>query len=222
MDADGAVSFLTKPQSDGPWTPRPAAVSRQVPWARVFLTVITPTIAGGQVNAEISAGRTDRCTRRGKLQGRQGSQPEDLADLDYHGHQCAPVSGHEHQLSNLTLLFLERCTGSAAKFLGRFLVCLYFINIVYEDYETYIFMSSPEMLSRVRRFPERYPSPSFPYIEVFFLLPCAVLAIFDFRVPITGSILVLDMLKDSGLLIWNQTCDLLGHSHDPFAPWIKP
>ena len=89
---------------------------------------------------------------------------------------------------------------------------------MYEDYETYGFMSSPEMVARVRRFPDRYPSPSFPYVEFCLLLPCAVLAIFGWRVPITGTILVLDMLKDSGTLIWNQTCvtplDAL-----PLPPW---
>lgn len=99
--------------------------------------------------------------------------------------------------------------GAFAKTLGRLLVCLYFVNIVYEDYETYRFMSTPEMLARAARFPERYLTPSFPYVEVFFLLPCALLAIVGWRVPITGTILVLDMLKDSGLLIWNQTCSTL-------------
>jgi hypothetical protein len=99
-----------------------------------------------------------------------------------------------------------RCSaGTSAKVLGRFLVCLYFVNIVYEDWETYSFMNSKEMVARARRFPDRYPSPSFPYVEVVLLLPCSVLAIFGWRVPITGSILVLDMLKDSGNLIWNQT-----------------
>lgn len=95
--------------------------------------------------------------------------------------------------------------GSYAKTLGRLLVCLYFVNIVYEDYETYRFMSTPEMMARAQRFPERYPAPMYPYIEVLFLLPCALLAILGWRVPLTGTILVLDMLKDSGLLIWNQT-----------------
>lgn len=112
-------------------------------------------------------------------------------------------------------------TSSYAKTLGRFLVCLYFINIVYEDFETYRFMSTPEMMARVRRFPERYPAPSFPYIEVMFLLPCAVLAIFGWRVPVTGSILVLDMLKDSGTLIWNQTWMLIYYGQRPNELMVK-
>jgi hypothetical protein len=126
-----------------------------------------------------------------------------------------------HSIIYLAVLNTCRCAvrcvaGSYAKTLGRFLVCLYFINIVYEDFETYRFMSTPEMMARVRRFPERYPAPSFPYIEVMFLLPCAVLAIFGWRVPVTGSILVLDMLKDSGTLIWNQTC--AAPQHNPLPP----
>eukprot|EP00192_Tetraselmis_astigmatica_P010490 CAMPEP_0117668568 /NCGR_PEP_ID=MMETSP0804-20121206/11624_1 /TAXON_ID=1074897 /ORGANISM="Tetraselmis astigmatica, Strain CCMP880" /LENGTH=377 /DNA_ID=CAMNT_0005476479 /DNA_START=169 /DNA_END=1302 /DNA_ORIENTATION=+ len=112
-------------------------------------------------------------------------------------------------------------TSATAKGLGRFLVCMYFINIVYEDWETYSFMSSPEMAMRVKRFPERYPAPVFPYIELFFLLPCAFLAICGWRVPITGSILVLDMLKDSGLLIWNQTWMLIYYGQRPNELMVK-
>mmetsp|Transcript_14171 Transcript_14171/g.36369 ORF Transcript_14171/g.36369 Transcript_14171/m.36369 type:complete len:391 (+) Transcript_14171:154-1326(+) len=112
-------------------------------------------------------------------------------------------------------------TSAFAKTLGRLLVCLYFVNIVYEDYETYRFMSTPEMLARAARFPERYLTPSFPYVEVFFLLPCALLAIVGWRVPITGTILVLDMLKDSGLLIWNQTWMLILYGQRPNELMVK-
>eukprot|EP00191_Tetraselmis_sp_GSL018_P004552 CAMPEP_0177596572 /NCGR_PEP_ID=MMETSP0419_2-20121207/11176_1 /TAXON_ID=582737 /ORGANISM="Tetraselmis sp., Strain GSL018" /LENGTH=304 /DNA_ID=CAMNT_0019088537 /DNA_START=1064 /DNA_END=1976 /DNA_ORIENTATION=- len=80
---------------------------------------------------------------------------------------------------------------------------------------------SPEMQMRARRYPERYPSPEFPYVEVFFLLPCAVLAILGWQVPLTASILVLDILKDSGLLIWNQTWMLIYYGQRPNELMVK-
>ncbi len=61
------------------------------------------------------------------------------------------------------------------------------------------------MKLRLERFPDRYPTASFPYIGILLLLPCSILAGCGKWVPITASILVLDMMIDSSSLIWTQT-----------------
>ena len=89
-----------------------------------------------------------------------------------------------------------------AKIVGRGLVCMYFMNLVYEDYESWHFFNQPEARARIRV--QTASLPGFPWIGVVFLLPCAVLAMFGFKVPITATILVLDMLKESGSMITVQ------------------
>ncbi len=44
----------------------------------------------------------------------------------------------------------------------------------------------------------------YPYMGIYFFVPCAVLAALGIWVPFTASVMTLDMLWNSSELIWNQ------------------
>lgn len=93
-------------------------------------------------------------------------------------------------------------SGPAAKALARALVCLFFVNLVYENLETYSYlMQQSSMPGRSGFFSS---APKFPWLGLLLILPCSLLAAVGVRVPITGGILVLDMLRESSSMIWTQ------------------
>ncbi|CAD7703390.1 unnamed protein product [Ostreobium quekettii] len=93
-------------------------------------------------------------------------------------------------------------TGAFAQGLARALVCLYFVNLVYEDLESWMFLNQPESRARFIAANRKSFLPSFPWMGVCVLLPCAALATLGYYVPITASALLLDMLKESASMIW--------------------
>ncbi len=48
----------------------------------------------------------------------------------------------------------------------------------------------------------------FPWLGALVFAPCALLAALGVQVPITASVMTLDMLWNSASLIWNQLCAL--------------
>ncbi|EFN56472.1 hypothetical protein CHLNCDRAFT_145146 [Chlorella variabilis] len=74
--------------------------------------------------------------------------------------------------------------GDSAFLMGisRLMICMYFINTVYDRYGSYQFTQQPEVLERAKRWPQHYPVISFPYLSVGMLLPCAVLAALGIKV----------------------------------------
>ncbi|KAK9901596.1 hypothetical protein WJX75_003946 [Coccomyxa subellipsoidea] len=104
---------------------------------------------------------------------------------------------------------------------ARILVCLYFVNLVVEDYQHWSFMQSPEMVERRKFYPHRIAAARFPYLGLFVFIPAAVLAAVGVQVPITATIMTLDMIYNSSSLIWSQLLMLVRYGQRPNELTVK-
>ncbi|BDA42266.1 probable surfeit locus protein 4 homolog at C-terminar half [Coccomyxa sp. Obi] len=111
--------------------------------------------------------------------------------------------------------------GSIVLAIARLLVCLYFINLVVEDYQHWAFMQTPEMVERRKFYPHRMPAARFPYLGLFVFIPAAVLAAAGVQVPVTATIMTLDMIYNSSSLIWSQFLMLLQYGTRPNELTVK-
>ncbi|KAL4444581.1 hypothetical protein ABPG77_002398 [Micractinium sp. CCAP 211/92] len=112
-------------------------------------------------------------------------------------------------------------TSAGMLYVARLLVCLYFLNGVYDKLDTWQFMRQPEVLARAHRWPQHYPRVGFPWLNVSLVLPCAVLAALGVRVLVTASVLVAYELLDSLRLIWTSLLMLLSHGIQPNELVVK-
>ncbi|PRW45162.1 hypothetical protein C2E21_6125 [Chlorella sorokiniana] len=118
-------------------------------------------------------------------------------------------------------LLHRAATSPAAMFVARLLVCLYFLNSVYDSVSTWQWSRQPEVVERARRWPQHYPTVSFPYLSVSLLLPCALLAALGVQVLLTASVLVAWELFDSLNLVWTQLSMLVLNGVQPNELVVK-
>lgn len=97
---------------------------------------------------------------------------------------------------------------------ARVLICLYFLNYVFDSYETYRQLqsgpqigaggSSGRLVDDIDR-----ASISFPWLGVLVILPAAVLAATGVQQLICASILTIEMLREDAWLTWVQLVNIL-------------
>ena len=92
----------------------------------------------------------------------------------------------------------------AAASAARLLVCSYFLNSIYEECEAYAQMATPEMREKTARFPDHYIAAPFPILSILLLLPCATLAAAGIHVRTAATVLMMDMTRDTIILLWQQ------------------
>ncbi|GAB4821229.1 hypothetical protein N2152v2_008275 [Parachlorella kessleri] len=107
------------------------------------------------------------------------------------------------------------------KAVSRVLVCLYFVNLVYDAYNQWSFMQKPDLRLRAQRWPQHYIPARFPWFGVSVLLPCALLTAAGCGVLWGGSLLVLYEAYDSGHLIWSQLMMLVLYGYKPNELVVK-
>ncbi|KAL4436580.1 hypothetical protein ABPG75_003719 [Micractinium tetrahymenae] len=112
-------------------------------------------------------------------------------------------------------------TSAGMLYVARLLVCLYFLNGIYDKLDSWQFMRQPEVVARAQRWPQHFPRVGFPFFSVAVLLPCAVLAALGVRVLATASVLVAYELLDSLRLIWTSLLMLLFNSIQPNELVVK-
>lgn len=106
--------------------------------------------------------------------------------------------------------------------LGRVLVCLYFFNLVLQDWQLWRFYRSHEMQFRLSKLPNaKEYVKKFPFLGIILVLPSATMVLFNYKVPVFATILVIDMLKDSSMMIWNQTVSFVTKGWRPNELMLK-
>ena len=105
--------------------------------------------------------------------------------------------------------------------LARGLVCLFFVNLVAEQWARWAFFRSPEGAQIALRRPAGFPPPPFPAFGVGLVLPAALLCIVGVRVPATAAVLLLDMLRDSSAPLVTQLRLLVAAGVPPNELFMK-
>lgn len=103
-------------------------------------------------------------------------------------------------------------SGPVAKAIGRAMVCAYFLNMAVDDCEGWWHLKGVPVP------PQRWPDepvaarpPTFPWLQLLLLLPCALLAAAGVAVPVTASALLARLAWDDALLTMRQTLNMLRH-----------
>ncbi|CAK0770665.1 hypothetical protein CVIRNUC_003790 [Coccomyxa viridis] len=178
---------------------------------------------GLQLDAHTLQKLKEQALRKAKLLQLKAARAtsENLDKAKLAAHDVASSKNAHEAGSKVWTLWRHAERGSSVTALARMLVCLYFVNLVLEDYENYNFWHTPDMVERRNMYPHRFPPIRYPYLGIYIFVPCAVLAALGIWVPATASVMTLDMLWNSSELIWSQMLLLVRHGQRPNELVVK-
>ena len=107
-----------------------------------------------------------------------------------------------------------------ARHLGRFLVCLYFLNLAWENVQLYRYYSE-QYLTQPRAGASMPQAPAYPWATVLLVTPAAVACALGKRTRVAAGILTVDMLKEDTQMIYLGIVALLRDGMRPNELMVK-
>lgn len=156
------------------------------------------------------------------LQKHRRSVREGYAVLDSHVRDVAASKDIGEARAKVRIFWRNVDVRQPMAAFGRVLVCLYFFNLVLQDWQLWRFYRSHEMKFRLSKLPNaKEYVKRFPFLGVLLVLPSATMVLFNYKVPVFATILVIDMLKDSSVMIWSQTVNFITKGWRPNELMLK-
>ena len=107
--------------------------------------------------------------------------------------------------------------GSAARHFGRVLVCLYFVNLAWENVGLYKYYRT-QFDMQLGGSPY---APSYPWMSVLVVAPAAVACALGLRTRAAAGVLLVDMLKEDAELIYRGVISLAMYGTRPNELMVK-
>lgn len=145
---------------------------------------------------------------------------ENLKDIQAAAAEVAHSSDHNERWSKLKALLRTAVTGEPARILARILICAYYVNVVYDEVETWLHLRQTQQGASATMRPHRpfdpEPPPArFPYAYVFGLLPAAIMTAVGVWPWLFASVLLVFTVWQDALLTWAQIKNVIAYGSRP-------